>query len=338
MRASYRAALAASAVVLLGAGCARSTTTEDWFGRTEPIESMDWDTFDEVEIAQDGNGAVYWVLPGKRALAPQEFGTPASPDLTAYVPPSVPEVQRDLVALVPYLVGVPQGGREVTSDGLRYTVTSFETPFGDEAVPVKGQFQLFARDRRRADKDEHPFDTPDEAVASVRFTDPDGGRYQIELNHVIEPPVPGWETGGGVLLGGYVGGDSGADSPLAPRAFAYAAVWGLADVKVNGKLVEQDKLVRIVTGETVRDRDYRLAQSWELPLEEERTVAGRPHHTSVLVYPVRMTPVGPVHEPLSVPYLTESAEPQPFIHVMFESDEIVKGPEFAVPNVGVANR
>lgn len=281
-----------------------------WSHAAQPVvRDARWARRPGAVVAYDAGGPAGWVVPGPRALDATEFGTPTNPLRTAVPAPHLPEAQQDLVGMVPYLVGVPRPDR--AREGERYTRTRAVTPFGDQVRPVDAALHLVARDRRRRDRDRQPFQTPDQAAFVVTFTDPEGRDCEVRLTRVIQPPVPGWETEGGVLVGGWIGGSSGVDSPLAPRTWAFAAVWGLVDLLVDGDVVGRDRLARVAVTEATRATDPRLRASWELPLAPDRA-GGGPREASLLVWPVRVRDDGPFFDPL--PGLDPDA---PYLHLVF---------------------
>jgi len=95
---------------------------------------------------------------------------------------------------------------------------------------------------------------------------------------------------------------------------------------INGKLADKMKLIHCMTTQIVRDKDYHLAQTSDLPLPLSNTIAGQAHHTHCIVLPIKMTPQGPVHDPVKTAFKLPNGMKQPFIHIMYEQDEIVKGP------------
>lgn len=93
-------------------------------------------------------------------------------------------------------------------------------------------------------------------------------------------------------------------------------------------------MLHCMTTEAVRDQDYNLAHTEDLPLPLDKTIAGQKHHTHCIVLPVKMTPKGPKFEPVNTAFELPNGKNQPFIHIMFEKDEIVSGPEWTGPNPG----
>jgi len=302
----------------------------------------------EVVVTQEAGKVVHWVLPGKRRLDPALFGVPGEePRRTGQE--QLEAARRaagagrassglpDLLEELPFLVGAPADLREETGDGVWRT--SVPTRFSDRArrlplVPGRDdRLRVRFLDRTGSDGAGDPTETPDSAELECRFHDPDGNAYELRLRSVIAPPIPDWETEGGVLLDGHLHGDAGTGSPLMPRVYTHGALWGVADVVIapsggGEERTERGHLVHIMTTEVVRDDEYRLVTGDRLPLPpDERIVAGQPHHTHVIVLPVVLDPVrGLVHRELESAYALEDGRRQPFIHVVFEQDELVRWP------------
>ncbi len=288
----------------------------------------------EVDVKQEPGKTVYWILPGPRRLGAEEWGTPERP--RALLPPvlakaralppplnrSVPELLRKL----PILGGLPLGARETSPDGSLFTTTKGPTAVSDSGRIVSGQFHVTYVDRQPYDLGGPLTQTKDRVEASAEFTDPQGNRYRLIVDRLWQPPIPGWETGGGVLTGAWIHGGSATESPLFPRAFAYGAFWALGRVVVNGEVVNQEQWIHFMTTQTVRDKDYRLATQDELPLDPRDTIAGQIHHAHIVVRPVANTPGGPVFEPVHTAFTLSNGQKQPFLHIMFEQNTIVRGP------------
>ncbi len=280
---------------------------------------------------QDSGKIVYWVLPGPRRLDAAVFGTPGHPKMlfkdklkaaqqavaAHKMPPSVPGLLKHL----PILVGVPLKARVPDANGNWWF--RHPNPFSDKARIVKGDFTAAYWDVVKKDPPGPPGKTPDHARMVAHFTDPAGNTYKVVLKHVVKPPFPGYETAGGVMIDDYHHGNTGTGSPLMPKVRTYAAFWGVGDVYINGKLAEPHRVMHMMTTEIVRDRNYHLALDSEMPLPSGRWhIKGQSHHTHLVVLPITPTKQGPVFKPLKTAFMLPNGMPQPFIHVMFEQDEI----------------
>jgi len=285
-------------------------------------------------VKQDSGNVVYWVMPGPRELSPEVFGTPDNPKMrlkpkvreaqgmvaAGKAPPSVPKLLKDL----PILVGVPVKARTTMDDG-RTQVLKQPTPFSDDGLIVSGNFEAKFWDEVNKDTPGKPGDTPDQAKMTAEFTDPQGNEYKVVLDHVVKPPFPGYETDGGVMLSDYHHGGTGTGSPLMPQVWTLGAFWGVGEVHVNGELRSKKRVMHLMTSETVRDNDYHLALQEEMPLSpDEWLVKGQPHHTHLIVMPIQATKKGPKFKPLETAFKLGGGKKQPFMHIMFEQDTVVK--------------
>jgi hypothetical protein len=285
-----------------------------------------------IVVRQPAGRVVYWVLPGERALDEVTFGTPADPRFTAEIPPRTPADVTDVLRRWPLPIGVPVTMRATSPDGLKYTATAVPTPAGDRAMPVSGAFEVKLYDRIGFDREGARIDdTPDAAIADLAFTDPDGRTWRVHPKRTVMPPFPRWQTQGGVLRGAPIHGDTGTGLPLLPRMWAHVAWWAVADLTVDGRVVDRDKLVCLATTQVTRDETYRLVLGGELPLPPERTVTRARHHTRLQILPVRVNERGMAYEAVPVEWRPPGGPAQDFIEVSFEQDEIVEGPPYTGP-------
>jgi len=282
-------------------------------------------------VKQENGGIVYWVPPGPRKLSPAVFGTPDDPKMRlepkvqqarqlveeGRMPPSIPQLLQDL----PILVGVPMQARAEAPDG--GWILKQPTPFPDEGRIIQGSFEARYWDEVQEDTPGKPGDTPDEAWMEAEFTDPEGNDYRVVLDHVVKPPLPGYDTDGGVMLDDVHHGTTGTGSPLMPQVWTVGAFWGVGEVYVNGELRSERQVMHMMTSETVRDRDYDLALQEEVPLApEDWHVRGQPHHTHLIVLPVQAGERGPEFSPVPTAFELPNGQTQPFMHIMFEEDTV----------------
>lgn len=274
----------------------------------------------DVRVRQKRDRSVHWILPGERRLSPRVFGTPDNPQfgsarLANKIDQSDNDNVTDLLSTFPLQVGVPDGARNV-EDGA-FTTTKIPTPFSDSAAATAGELDVTYMDRGGASHGPPP---GDDVRFDVRFEDPAGNVYEADVTGLeVEGPIH--ETGGGVMTNAVIHGDTGIGTPLEPRQYLYGAFWGVCDLHVNGELFDENRAVHFMTTEVVRDRDYRLAIDEELPLGDQ-AFAGREHHTHGIFPPVKATADGPVFDPVAPPFELPNGNKQPFIHVMFDEDEL----------------
>lgn len=284
-------------------------------------------------VKQEAGQVVYWVTPGPRQLSKEVFGTSDDPKMTlepkieaaraavedGTMPPSVPQLLKDL----PILVGVPEAARSAGPAGGQ--MLEQPTPFSDDGQVIEGNFRAEFHDETDADPAGPPGKTPDSAAMEAEFTDPQGNEYRVVLDHVVKPPFPGYETDGGVMLDDVHHGSTGTGTPLMPQVWTIGAFWGVGEVYVNGELEAPRQVMHLMTSETVRTTDYSLAQQEDMPLSpDEWHVADQPHHTHLIVLPVAPTDKGPAFSPVPTAFELPNGETQPFMHIMFEQDTVVK--------------
>ena len=291
------------------------------------------DPIRKIRTAQEPGRITYWVLPGPRELDPEVFGTPDDPKalleprIRAAKEAGAPPAVIDTMKKVPFMVAVPGKARSVTEDG-RYML-AHPTPFSDKARIIDGSFEATFTDVVRKDPPGKPPKTPDTASFEATFTDPAGNEYRVVLDHVVKPPFPGYETQGGVLTEDFHHGVTGVGSPLMPRVYTFAAFWGLGELYINGELVDDHRVMHLMTTEVVRNRDYELVHSGDLPLgPEQRHVRDQEHHTHLMMPPIRGVPgTGPVFDPVPTAFELPNGEKQPFLHIMFEQDTLTELPD-----------
>lgn len=279
-------------------------------------------------VQQEPGGVVYWVLPGPRRLDPAVFGTAQNPGMLlgprvqqaqqGPFPPSVPQLFRDL----PLLVGLPEQARQPTPDGGQ--VLRQPNPFSDNARIISGEFEARLFDNTSEDQPLPPGNTQDTAEFTAEFQDPAGNDYRVVLDHIVQPPFPGYETEGGVMIDSRHHGSTGTGSPLMPEVDTQAAFWGIGNIFVNGESVGMH-VIHMMTTEVVRNSDYELVFEEDLPLPPgERQIADQEHHTHLMVMPVRGGERGPTFTPVQTAFELPNGQNQPFMHIMFEQDEIIR--------------
>lgn len=285
-----------------------------------------------LEVRQPEGKVVYWVLPGPRRIDASVFGIPKDPKTTGEK--QIQEAQGPVKALLqqlPILVGIPLKDRATNPAGIDYTQTTIATPFSDKGAIISGSLDVTYIDHQPTDTSGDPTATKDQAKLSLKFTDPQGHHYEVKLLKVFMPPIPGWNTQGGVMIDWFHHGTTGTGSPLMPLVYTYGAFWGVGDVYIDGQLADHMMVTHCMTTNTVRDQNYKLAFNEELPLPLDKTIAGQAQHTHCIVLPVTITPQGPKYEPVKTAFKLPNGETQPFIHVMFEQDQLVQAKGFTPP-------
>ncbi|MDY6789506.1 MAG: hypothetical protein SVV03_06120 [Candidatus Nanohaloarchaea archaeon] len=291
-----------------------------------------------VIAEQDPGKTFYWVLPAKRKLSRHVFGTPANPIMAnatfqirlqqaEKLPNPLGKNVKKLLKKLPFLVSVPTNLRETNKAGTEYTQTTKKLPFGHKKAKVtKGSFRFVYRDIQRRDGSIKPAKTADEVEVKAQFKDPAGNNYTVKVKKVIKPPIPGWQTGGGVITNTFHHGITETGPPLFPQVYTWGAAWSMGNVYMNGELINKNQLVHFMTTEAARNKQYRLVGDKELPLPKEETIAGQNHHSHMMIMPFKVTKKGPKFEPVHTGFTLPNGKKQPFIHAMWEQDTIVKSP------------
>ncbi len=310
----------------------------------QPVNAID--PPEVVTVEQDAGKLVYWVKPGPRVnLSEKVLGTPDNPkrhDVERYVEQTDLGPIKQLLRDMPTLVAVPLEARKASADGTRYTAFAQPGAFSNIAQPLpmqadsNGYFRARMVNNVETDQPGGPFSAADELDFETEFHDPDGNRYRIEMQTLIQPPIPGYETGGGVVVDTQLHGTTGTGTPLMPREYTHAAFWGFGDLYVNGEK-RGTWLTHMMTTEVVRKSDYSLAIDEELPLPaDKRPITSQPHHTHLIMMPIEpykpmpvlgslgIGPTAPRHAPVKTAYELPNGMMQPFIHMMFEQDTITE--------------
>ena len=311
-------------------------------GSTTDVQEVERSETAEVTIEQDWGGSAYWIAPGPRKLDASVFGTPDNPRFTLEeklaqgeemgLPGPIMQLMRDL----PPLVAAPMPARETNESGDAFTMFTQPTIFSNNSMPLGFSeddgafFRATLTDRVENDIPGEPFNTYDEVDMELEFHDPAGNHYRVEMTQLVQPPLPGYETGNGVILNRNLHGTTGTGTPLMPTEYTHAAFWGFGDLYVNGEM-RANRLMHLMTPEVIRNRDYELAMDSDLPLDpDERFIEDQTHHTHIVVLPVEtykpmplgMGPTAPRHAPVPTEFELPNGMKQPAIHIMFEEDEI----------------
>ena len=314
--------------LLAGASLALTACSSTNGGADASDNADNAEPFRVVEVEQPADRITYWVLPGPRELEEEVFGTPDNPKglfkpklkqaKQAKGPPAVP----DTLKKVPFMVGAPEKARAVTKDGTY--IFKKPTAFSNKASIIDGEFETVMKDVVREDTPGKPGKTPDTAKFEAKFTDPAGNNYRVVLDHVVKPPFPGYQTQGGVFTKDYLHGATGTGTPLMPKQYTYGAWWGLGALFINGEKVDDHRVMHLMTTKVVRDKNYNLVFSKDMPLSaDERHIADQEHHTHLMMPPIRGVPgKGPVFDPVPTAFELPNGKQQPFLHIMFEQDEL----------------
>ena len=334
-RSVLKTAGAAGLAGLLGTGSAAATAE-----RIERAKRANQQV--AVRTRQSRGGSVHWILPGPRRIDPHVFGTPeAGPstpqrgdDHIAHKIWYLSQHRPDVVGLLagdddhkalPLPVGLPNKARQTTADGTRYTETKIPVPFSDNTVgsetnpDLDGALDLTYIDRSGFEGDGNG----DGIDLDIWFTDPAGNRYTFDIHH-LETHDGAHLHGRGVMTGVYMHGDVPIGTPLMPTQYAFGSFWAVGDLLTNGEVVadrNRNRIIHLMTTQTVRDTDYRLALDEELPLGAHGNpdpYLGSQSVTHAFLPPIQATDDGPRRVPLRSGFTLPNGKSQPFIHFMFD--------------------
>lgn len=201
-----------AAAALAGAGCSGPETRSD----SDSPEGAAAPQIDKTDVAEaiftgtryyqaTGLPAVYEVLPGKPALAPQAQALGLAPQ--------------------------------------RFSDTEAAL-YSDEVQKIEGEVSIEAIDRLGEDQAlEHlSSDTSgDKAIVKGWFRGLDGKRYEFSLDRALpaQPGAPERSHFGGVGTDVTLDGDSAVGTPLSPKVRAGVAIWGVGTLKREGEVLGQ---------------------------------------------------------------------------------------------------
>merc|ERR1711976_133832 len=122
---------------------------------------------------------------------------------------------------------------------------------------------------------------------------------------------------GGVGVDVLMHGMTGIGTAMQPTSWAYLTFWGKGSVKVNGQLIEDDRMVHGMLTQRVRDidGDYHLGFESEIP-------HFRGEHFHLLVTNNKVMADGSLMtSPAPSAYTLPNGATQPFMHIMYENVE-----------------
>ena len=94
----------------------------------------------------------------------------------------------------------------------------------------------------------------------AEFATQDGASWKVVLDRVQTKDVPHHPKFGGVIRGLYYHGATGVHTPLVPTINSAVALWSIAHLYRNGKLVTDNAYVHVMLlSRTRRDKDFALA-------------------------------------------------------------------------------
>lgn len=246
----------------------------------------------EVNITQE-SGGVFVIVPSKRELDPNVFGTP--------------EVPRALAG-TPGINGLPPGARGV-EDG-KYTEMKKPSPFGDKNIVMSdGKLNIKALDATAADAQK----TEDEVTFKASWKDKEGNTYEVRCCGMLASHGVEFPTFGGVVTNTILHGSSRIGTALMPTEYTYFAFWGMGEVRKNGEVLDKPRLVHGMLTEYVRKEGYELA------FDDEVTPTRKHFHLMVPPMMPEKKKQQFVHNNVKTGFQLPNDMELPFWHVMFEN-------------------
>jgi len=245
---------------------------------------------------QQNSGGVFVILPSKRQIDPYVFGNPEMPRA---------------IAGTPGINGLPPAARGVS--GGEYTEMKNPSPFGDKnVVMANGNLSIDATDATAADAAE----TNDQVKFSASWEDQEGNTYEVRCCGMTAAHGVEFPTFGGVVTNTILHGSSRIGTALMPTEFVYFAFWGMGEIRKNGEVLDQPRLVHGMLTEYVRKEGYELA------FDDEVTPGRKHFHLMVPPMMPNMEEQIFVHNNVSTGFELPNGMELPFWHVMFENLEI----------------
>ena len=183
------------------------------------------------------------------------------------------------------------------------------TPFSNNTKSIPGSFDLTV-------KDVTPLDDPnslDEATLESNFTDPMGiTKYHIKLENLIKvgPDHPFF---GGVGLNVLMHGMTEIGTPLMPTSLSYITLWGFGDLYINGTLKDSKRLIHVMVTQRLRDNDLNLGTQ---PFDKDSL------EIHLILPNTKVTPTGPITDPVPTEFVLPNGMTQPFFHVNFYNIQV----------------
>lgn len=253
-----------------------------------------------VSLEEEG-GTVFIILPSKRKLDPNVFGTPEMPRAFGGTPG---------------INGAPLTARE--TEGGKYTTFSNPNPFGDRYTTMgSSKLSIEAIDATATDA----ATTNDRVRMTASWQDADGNTYEVRCCDMMAAHGVEFPTFGGVVTNHILHGSSRLGTSLMPTEYTYFAFWGMGAVLKNGEVLQKPRLVHGMLTEYVRG-----VGNYELALDEQVDPTRKHFHLMV-------PPMKPVQEPyghfqhvdvntgLEIE-MGGHTMTLPFWHVMFETVEV----------------
>jgi hypothetical protein len=124
-------------------------------------------------------------------------------------------------------------------------------PYSNKIARVSGTFSLTAWDQGA---------TRDSVAGVAEFITEDGAHWKLVMDRVQTKDVPHHPRFGGVIMGLYYHGVTTVHTPLVPTINSAVALWSVAHLYRNGRVVSDNAQVHVMLlSRTRRDGDFALA-------------------------------------------------------------------------------
>lgn len=150
------------------------------------------------------------------------------------------------------------------------------------------------------------------AKAEFNFTDPTGKiKYRVILKNIFS-------VAESILVDDFFYGNSSTDGFIEPVAYTYSAVWGVGEFYVNGTLVNDNRVIRVMASERINSSDN---EGYKFPSDKELPQKGI--ETRLFLPDLVITKSGTM-EKQSVPtnYTLPDGQNQSFINLIFEDCQL----------------
>ena len=196
----------------------------------------------------------------------------------------------------------------VNEDETTFDVTQEPIPFSGNFTSINGTFYLNLTGLTPTDISP----SNDTAKAEFNFTDPrDKIKYAVVLKHIDD-------VAESLFTYNCVNGNSSIDRCTEPTTYTYGTIWGVGELYVNGTLVNDNRIIRIMVSERVNSSDkegYSLLFDKELPQKDIETRLFLPD--------LVVTKNGTMEkQPVPTNFTLPDSQNQSFINVIFENSQL----------------
>ncbi len=150
------------------------------------------------------------------------------------------------------------------------------------------------------------------AIAEFNFTDPKGQiNYSVVLKNV-------YNVAESLFTYNCINGNSSNDKCTGPTTYNYGTIWGVGEFYVNGTMVNNNRIIRVMAIERVNNSDregYTLIFDKELPHKSIETRLFLPE--------LVVTDNGTIDkQPVPTNYTLPDSRNQSFINIIFENSQL----------------